>query len=93
MRGKTTLSPKSLLKNNMRSMILIGIMPRMGMVHLMSFRNSPNLLMSEENCLTRLLGKQFAQNASGPLPKETWRATAWGPWPYLRKKLKVCLNI
>lgn len=71
----------------------MGMMPRMGFVHLMSLRTLPNFLVSEETCSTRLLGNQFVQKPSGPLPKETWRATFWGSWPYLRKKLKVCLNI
>lgn len=78
MRGETILSPKSFLKKNIRSMILMGIMPRMGIAHLMSFRTLPNLLMSEENCSNRLPGKQLVQNPSGRLPKETWRPTSWG---------------
>lgn len=74
-------------------MMRMGIMPRMGMVHLMSLRTLPNFLMSEENLSTKGLGKQFVQNWSGPFPKETWSLTSWGLWPYCLKKLNVCLKI
>ena len=92
MRGKTILSPKSLLKKNMRSMILMGMMPKTGMVHLISFRTLPNFLMSPENWSTRLLGKQFVQKPSLPWPKATCSLTSFGSCPYLLKKLKVCLK-
>jgi len=37
MSGYTTLSPKSLLKKNILSIILIGTNPRTGIVHLINF--------------------------------------------------------
>lgn len=59
----------------------------------MIFRTFPNFLMSLENSSIRFEGKQFVQNPSRPLPKETCNFTSCGSWPYLRKKLKVCLKI
>lgn len=91
--GKTILSPKPLLKRNILSMIRIGTSPKIGIVHLMSFRNFPNFLISAEYCSTSGLGKTFVQKPSFPWPKEICSFTSCGSCPYLLKKLIVCLKI
>lgn len=53
MKGKTILSPKSLLKMDIRSMIRMGTRPRIGMNHLMILSTLPNFLVSEEYFSTR----------------------------------------
>lgn len=93
MSGKTILSPKPLLKKNILSMMRIGTSPKMGMVHLMSFRTFPNFLISAENCSTSGLGNTFVQKPSFPCPKETCSFTSCGSCPYLLKKLNVCLKM
>lgn len=85
MRGMTIFSPNSLLKKNMRSMILIGTIPRMGMVYLIIFRTRPNFLISPENLSTMGLGKTFVQKPSRPLPNDTWSLTSCWEWPYFLK--------
>lgn len=77
-KGYTILLPKSLLKKNSRSMMRIGTIPSMGIVHLMIFKTLPNFFMSPENWSTNLLGKQLVQKPSGPLPKATCSLTSCG---------------
>lgn len=74
-------------------MTLIGIRPKTGIVHLMNLRKKPNRLMSDENWEMSLLGKQFVQKRSSPLPNETCSSTSSGGWPCCLKKLNVCLKI
>ena len=71
MSGKTILSPKSLLKKNIRSMTLMGTRPKTGIVHLIILSTFPNFRISAEYRSTSGLGKQFVQKPSFPLPKET----------------------